>query len=160
MRNQLNFFDIKFGKNIKFFEFRLTKILSLLFGLIAFFLLNAVFSSPAKQPTFLEFKFELAALVQSMALLFFYREFTKLATGISFFLLVASAVATVGQGRRTSLTTACAPPFWFTQNACLEHHVTTRQQAIMEKIKMSFKHNSRLKFSRMFAKLLPNNWRT
>ena len=32
---------------------------------------NTVFSSSAKQPTFFGFKFELAALVQSMALLFF-----------------------------------------------------------------------------------------
>ena len=32
---------------------------------------NTVFSSSAKQPTFLGFKFEFAALVQSMALLFF-----------------------------------------------------------------------------------------
>ena len=32
---------------------------------------NTVFSSSAKQSTFLGFKFEFAALVQSMALLFF-----------------------------------------------------------------------------------------
>ena len=32
---------------------------------------NTVFSSSAKQPTFFEFKFKFAALVQSMALLFF-----------------------------------------------------------------------------------------
>ena len=32
---------------------------------------NTVFSSSAKQPTFFEFKFEFAALVQGMALLFF-----------------------------------------------------------------------------------------
>ena len=32
---------------------------------------NTVFSSSAKQPTFFGFKFEFAALVQSMALLFF-----------------------------------------------------------------------------------------
>ena len=32
---------------------------------------HAVFSSSAQQPTFFEFKFDLAALVQSMALLFF-----------------------------------------------------------------------------------------
>ena len=96
----------------------------------------------------------------------FYREFTKLAIGVSFFVLVASAVATVGprvpsllrgQGRRPPLTTASAPPFRFIQNAFLEHHVTTRQQAIMEKIIIIFKHDSRLKFSRLFAKLLATN---
>ena len=103
-----------------------------------------------------------------MALLFFnfYREFTKLATGVSFFVLVASAVARVepempslrwGQGRRPPLATACAPPFRFIQNAFLEHHVTTRQQAIMEKGIIIFEHNSRLKFSRLFAKLLATN---
>ena len=64
----------------------------------------------------------------------FYRKFTKLATGVSFFVLVANAVATVGQGvPYPPLTTACAPPFRFAQNAFLEHHVTTRQQAIMGK---------------------------
>ena len=56
----------------------------------------------------------------------FYREFTKLATRVSFFVLVASAVATVGPGALypSPLTTACSPPFRFTQNAFLEHHVT------------------------------------
>ena len=49
--------------------------------------------------------------------------------------------------RRTPLTTSCAPPFWFTQNACSEYYVTTRQHAIMEKEMISFKHNSFLKFS-------------
>ena len=50
------------------------------------------------------------------------------------------------------LTTTCAPPFRFTQNAFLEHHVTTRQQTMMEKGIITFKHDSRLKFSRLFAK--------
>ena len=40
----------------------------------------------------------------------FYREFTKLATDLSFFVLVASALATVGPGAPSPLTTACAPP--------------------------------------------------
>ena len=56
-----------------------------------------------KNPTFFEFKFESAALVQSVALVVFYREFTKLATGVSFFVLVASAVARWGQMHRTLL---------------------------------------------------------
>ena len=93
----------------------------------------------------------------------FYREFTKLATGVSFFVLVASAVAKVGpgvpsllwgQGRRTPPNDHLCPPFRFTQNVFLEHHVTTRQQAIMEKGIIIFKHDSRLKFSRLFAKFL------
>ena len=36
---QLNFFEYRFGKNIELFEFRLTKILSLVFDLSALFLL-------------------------------------------------------------------------------------------------------------------------
>ena len=70
-KNQFYFFEFKFGKNIKFLEFRLTKIPSLLFDLVAFFLLTCSLSSLAKQPTFFEFKFKFAALVQIMALLFF-----------------------------------------------------------------------------------------
>ena len=42
---------------------------------------NTVFSGSAKQPTFFGFKFEFAALVQSMALLFFYRELSSVARG-------------------------------------------------------------------------------
>ena len=55
------------------------------------------------------------------------------------------------------LTTACAPPVRFTQNTFSEHHVTARQQAIIEKGIITFKHNSRLKFSPFFAKLLATN---
>ena len=47
--------------------------------------------------------------------------------------------------------------FWLTQNTFLKHHVPTRQQAIIEKEIITFKHNSRLKFSRFFAKLLATN---
>ena len=43
IKNQFNFFEFKFGKNIKIFEFRLTKVLSLLFDLISFFLLACCF---------------------------------------------------------------------------------------------------------------------
>ena len=70
-KKSINFFEFKLGKNIELFEFRLTKILSLIFDLIAFFLLTCCFSSWVQQPTFFEFKFDLAALVQSMPLLFF-----------------------------------------------------------------------------------------
>ena len=36
------------------------------------------------------------------------------------------------------------PPFRLIHNTFLEHHVTTRQQAIMEKGKITFKLNSHL----------------
>ena len=134
IRNQFNIFEFKVGKNIKSFEYRLTKIRSLLFDLIAFFLLACCFWSSAQQSTFFEFKFDLTALVQSMAFVVFYRESTKLFTVVSFFVLVASAVATVGpRGAVPPPKNCLCPPFRFPQNAFLEHHVTTRQQAIMEK---------------------------
>ena len=86
------------------------------------------------------------------------REFTKLPTGLSFFVVVASAVATMRPGAPSPTNDClCPPPFWFIQNAFLEHRVTTRQQAIMEKGIIIFKHDSRLKFSRLFAKLLATN---
>ena len=109
MRNQFHVFQFKFGKNIKFFESRLTKILSasrpncFLFVDSLFFrvwLNNRFFSS-------------LISNLQSwfkVWLVVFYREFTKLATSVSFFVLVASSVATVGPGTPYALTTACAPP--------------------------------------------------
>ena len=69
---------------------------------------------------------------------------------------VRSSAIVTGEpkGAVPPLTTACAPPFRFTQNRFLEHHVTTRQQTIMEKGLMTFEHISRLKLSRFFAKLL------
>ena len=86
------------------------------------------------------------------------REFTKLPTGLSFFVVVASAVATMRPGAPSPTNDClCPPPFWFNQNAFLDHRVTTRQQAIMEKGIIIFKHDSRLKFSRLFAKLLATN---
>ena len=86
------------------------------------------------------------------------REFTKLPTGLSFFVVVASAVATMRPGAPSPTNDClCRPPFWFIQNAFLDHRVTTRQQAIMEKGIIIFKHDSRLKFSRLFAKLLATN---
>ena len=53
----------------------------------------------------------------------------------------------------------CSPPIWFIQNTFLEHHVTTRHQAIMEKGIITFKRDSRSTFSRIFSKLLANNCR-
>ena len=85
---------------------------------------NIVFSSSAKQPTFLSLV-GIYSPSSKYGFVVFYREFTKLATGVSFFVLVASAVAMVepgvlslrrGQGRRPPLTTASAPPFRFIQN--------------------------------------------
>ena len=67
------------------------------------------------------------------------------------------AITTRGQGGRAPLTTACAPPFRLTENAFLKHHVTTRQQAVMEKGIIAFKDNSCLKFSQFFEKLLATN---
>ena len=43
------------------------------------------------------------------------------------------AVATVGPGAQSPSNDRLCPPFRFTQNAFSEHHVTTKQQAIMEK---------------------------
>ena len=71
---------------------------------------NTVFSSSAKQPTFFGSKFEFAALVQRMALLFFHREFTKFATEVSFFVQVASAVATVRPGAPSPPNDYLCPP--------------------------------------------------
>ena len=45
-----------------------------------------------------------------------------------------------------SLTTVCVLPFRLTQDTFLKHHVTTRQQAIMEKGIKTVKDNSCLKF--------------
>ena len=87
MTFRFNVFEFKFGKNINFFESSLTKIL--LFDLIALFLLtcclfrirqnNRLFSS-------------LSSNLQHGSkcdLVVFYREFTKLATDVQFFVLVA-----------------------------------------------------------------------
>ena len=52
------------------------------------------------------------------------------------------------------LTTACAPPFRLTQKTFLKHRVTTIHPAMIEKGIIRFKHNSRLKFCPLFAKLL------
>ena len=62
-----------------------------------------------------------------------------------------------GLGGRDPQTTACAPPFRFAQNTFSERHVMTSQQVIIEKEIITFKDNSRLKFSRFFAKLLATN---
>ena len=47
------------------------------------------------------------------------------------------------------------PPFRFTQNMFFGTSRMIRQQAVTEKRIITFKHNSRLKFFRFFAKLLP-----
>ena len=112
MRNQLNSFDYKFGKNIKVFEFWLKKMLSLLFDLIAFFLLTCCFFRVRQNNRlFLSLSSNLR-LCSKYGFVVFYREFTKLATGVSFFVPVASAVAMVGPGRRI-LPNDCLCPFHF-----------------------------------------------
>ena len=69
--------------------------------------------------------------------------------------LARGNVATVGPGASSPSNDCLCPfPFRFIQDAFLEHHVTTRQQAILEKGIIIIKHVSRLKFSRLFAKLL------
>ena len=60
----------------------------------------------------------------------------------------ASAVGTGRPGGR-----APPSPFRFTQNTFWNHHVTTRHQAIMEKRTITFKHNSRSKFSPFFCEI-------
>ena len=116
---------------------------------------STVFSSSEKQPTLLGFKFEFAALVQSMALLFFTVSLQNLPLRYHFLYWKPMPSLQWGQGRRPPLTTACASPVWFIQNAVLEHRVTTRQQAIMEKGIIIFKHDSRLKFSRCLQNCWP-----
>ena len=66
-----------------------------------------------------------------------------------------SAVAMGRKGGRFPLTIACAPHFGALKIRLisLEHHLTTRQQAIMGKGIITFKQNSCLKFSPFFAKL-------
>ena len=68
-----------------------------------------------------------------------------------------SAVATGGKRGVSPLTVPCAPPFDLLKRLFLEYHATTRQQTMMEKGKIMFKHNSRLTFSRFFEKLLATN---
>ena len=72
-------------------------------------------------------------------------------------MLICSAVAMEGPGRPCSPNDFLCPSFRFDQNTSLEHHVTTRQQIQMEKEIKTFKRKSRLKFSRLFAKLLATN---
>ena len=62
-----------------------------------------------------------------------------------------------GQGDRALPNDCLCPPFRFAQNTFLERHLMTSQQAIMEKEIITLKENSRLKFSRFFAKLLATN---
>ena len=97
MTIQFNFFEFKFGKNIKFFWFRLTKLLSPLFGLIAFFLLAYCFLEFGKTIDFFRVYVRICSPGSKYGFVVLYRKFTKLATGVSC-ILVASAVATVGQG--------------------------------------------------------------
>ena len=111
MTIQFSFFELKLGKNIKFFEFRLTKMLRLLFNLICFFLLTCCFLEFGKTIDFFRVKVQIFSPGSKYGFVVFYREFTKFATGASSFALVASAVAAVGPGAPSPscLKTACAP---------------------------------------------------
>ena len=63
------------------------------------------------------------------------------------------------RGRAPShLKAACAPHFSLLKILFLEHHVTTKQQTIMEKgIILTFKHNSRLTFQGSLRNCWQNN---
>ena len=64
-----------------------------------------------------------------------------------------------GGGRRPMLplTTACAYHFGLHRIPLLVHQVLIKQQAIMEKEIITFRRNSRLKFSSFFAKMSATN---
>ena len=70
---------------------------------------NTVFSSSAKQSTFLDLSSNLQPWFK-VWLCCFHREFTKLATEVSFFVLVASAVAKVGPGAPSPPNNCLCPP--------------------------------------------------
>ena len=70
------------------------------------------------------------------------------------------ATSVVATGGLCPLTYACAPHFSLLKRLFLEHHATTRQQTVMEKGIITFKHNSSLTFSRFFAKLLATSYCT
>ena len=67
--------------------------------------------------------------------------------------LVTSAVATVEPGAPYPPNDSMCPPISVYSECFLEHHVTTRQQALMEKRIKIFKDSSCLKFSRFFCKI-------
>ena len=70
----------------------------------------------------------------------------------------ASAVAT-GEGDKGPYPPSgrLCPHFGLLEIMLLEHHATTRQQTLMEKEIITFKHNSPLMFFRFFAKLVATN---
>ena len=111
MRNQFNFFEFKFGKNISLFQFRRTKNAKSAFRLNCFLFVdilffrvrpnNRLFSSLSSnwQPWF------------KVCLSCFVLDFTKLATySVLLFVLVASAVATVGSGAPSPPNDCLCPP--------------------------------------------------
>ena len=69
------------------------------------------------------------------------------------------AVPSIGGGRGACppFTASCSPQFGLFKILFLEHQVTTRQQTMMEKGIITFKHNSPWTFSRFFPKLLGTN---
>ena len=95
MRNQFNFFDYKFGKNIKFLVFRLTKSA---FQLNRFLFVDMLFFRVRQNNQLFSSLSSNLLPCLKYGFVAFYRELTKLATGVSFFVPVASAVTTVGPG--------------------------------------------------------------
>ena len=87
----------------------------------------------------------------------FYREFTKLATGVSFFVLVASAIATAGPRGAVPPERLLLPPLHFGLLRMLFGASRNKTTGNNGKGIIIFKHNSRLKVSRLFAKLLATN---
>ena len=117
---------------------------------------NTVFSSLAKQPTFFGLSSNLQPTFKVWLCCFLLWVYKICHWGIIF--CTGSQCRRYGEARGAVPPNDClCPPFWFIQNAFLGHRVTTRQQAIMEKGIIIFKHDSRLKFSRLFAKLLATN---
>ena len=62
-----------------------------------------------------------------------------------------------GQGDRAPPNDCLCSPISVYSVYLLKHHVTTRQQIIMEQRIITLKDNSRIKFFRFFAKLLATN---
>ena len=62
-----------------------------------------------------------------------------------------------GQRRPYPPNSRLCPHFGLLKILLLKHHATTRQQTMMEKGIITFKHNSPLMFFRFFVKLLATN---
>ena len=92
-----------------------------------------------------------------MDLLFFCSKFTKFAAGLSLFVVVASAVATVGPGAPYPPNACLCPPISVFSECFFGASRNDKATDNNKKEIIIFKHNSRLKFFRLFAKLLAKN---